>query len=474
VQINHTSLNSATTVKGIYSALALTVPMSIPMHISKAEQDSFIARAAEEWRQISMQRRDEVWTRGWNWLQKYGHLSCAAEPLIRLLEFKKSVHLVNRAQKWLDKFPDDKQAPNVLAEILNVSANKSCIKLAKSWLERLERDFFCSSAKRSTVKEFDDPRLFLRAALQSTDQGLYRLAASIVKSFPLHDVWMWVFPIRMYKNPNKRIERLTVQWIRLNADNKRIVLFTVCSLTPSDAVTEATFEWILKGGAKNAFMTVALKGVMYNAKQNSRVSLCAIEHCREWLRTHKSHKETGTMHGVLLLTSRSKADADNAYRWYKKHSQMNRADHVIAALLELSYKTSLPLEPSVLEEAKKLLSDQETRIRFPRFIGSLISVHQDAESIAWAKECCTKTRLSWILARLLEAAPDRESIDMAVQSYPDWKNTVNEPMMLCAMLVAQPTNKTFRRRAHYWLRKNPKGEWTTSLQNVLERAERAL
>jgi hypothetical protein len=287
--------------------------------------------------------------------------------------------------------------------------------------------------------------------------------------YPKQNRMSYVFPITGYDKSNKRrIERLTAQWISLNVNNRQLFLMSVCVRTPCSAVIEATFDWILKGGAKTARMIYALRDVMHKADRNSRVLLRAIEHCRKWLTTHRNHRRTGMMHADLLLQSRLKADADNACQWYKKHSQMNGAEHVIAALLELSYKTSFPLESSVLEEAKKLLSDPEARIRFPRFVGSLISVHQDIESIAWAKECYTKRRPSWILARLLEASPDQESIAMTVQSYLDWKNTHNEPMMLRAMLLAQPTNRKFRRRAHFWLRKNPKSEWTASLRKVLE------
>jgi hypothetical protein len=310
---------------------------------------------------------------------------------------------------------------------------------------------------------------FLKTALLSQSEQLFKSTANLVKCYPAHEVWTSVFLIRTYSRRNRRIERLTASWIRLNSENKQLRLLSIPVLTPSDEVNLAAYEWISRGGRRYRYMTCILQDVLLNASKDSEVSLLAIEFCRKWLRNHKTHERTGRMHGVLISTTNSTTDVKTALRWYKSHSHLKGAEQVIAALLGLSYRTDFPLATDIIEEAKRLLRNDETRRSFPRLIGSLISVNRDADSILWAKECFKKNRLSWILARLLESAPDEESMAMARDSFSDWKNSANEPMMLRAILVAKPTNKKFRRRAFYWLSKNPKNSWSDSLIKVLSR-----
>jgi hypothetical protein len=106
----------------------------------------------------------------------------------------------------------------------------------------------------------------------------------MLESYPLHEIWSWVFPIPTYDAPNRRIAKLTTKWLQLNADNEQLFPKAIPILTPSSDVTAATFDWILRGGARSRHIHAALQHVMYSATRNSQISSSSIEYCRKWLK----------------------------------------------------------------------------------------------------------------------------------------------------------------------------------------------
>jgi hypothetical protein len=260
---------------------------------------------------------------------------------------------------------------------------------------------------------------------------------------------------------------LSAHWINLNIDDPNLSLAGYPQLSPGPAVIEAIFRWMVRCGINDPGLGLVLVDHVREADSCPSLMEAMYEFAREWLAAHPDDESAGLIHGALASTTKSGNDVQCAVAWYRSHQKNKTAGFVLVGLLELSRATGTSADPYIIDQAKRRWRNKELRAQCVRILSSLIGVCADDEVVAWVKEKQDQSFQYFLLLKLLEIAPDEETLSIAINLRPRWKGYGMEPDLLIAILNVDPHNRRARRWAREWMNKNPKEEHVRPLRTLL-------
>lgn len=421
--------------------------------------------ALEEWRLIKKHPSDRIGLTN-QWLQKQGASRISGEAITFLLEDNPSTRFKGTARKWLIEYSHETVAPALLGALLATESDRMLLAQARRYLSEAESNFFRLQGaqpehRRSLGK-------LMRSIIEHHPRStMLVLIARYLETFPEDKVWSSVFTIPTYEKSNREADRLIARWIQLNKNNPELGLLGLPILNPCHKVIQASFEWIKMGGRTSAFTGCVLDHVLRRVDRNGPLFDRIIAFGRRWLSKNPSDRWSGAVYATLVSRTLATQDIDRAKAWYECHLDNQTAFHVICSILNLSTRTGFPADSFAVDRARALLVHEENQ--FPVLIGALLGAAPDDFSTGIAKKFLRNYKLDWILFRLLKVAPDEEAIEMAHALYPSYKNRKNEPELLAALLGTKRADKKIVRRAHFWLRQNPRHLYTRQIKELLHK-----
>lgn len=409
-----------------------------------------------------MQGEREVSDGGQKWLIKYGELAIAGEVLAELLRRQPTARLLRRANRWIKRFPYAEKAPDILGALLRVESSREFMQLARLHLKETESKFFKARVSPIAMS------YLMNAVLEHHSKSkLFDIIEGYIERYPHDFMWNLVFPVCTLSKRNRRAEKLTARWIRLNIDNPEVSFEGALILTPCLEVCEAAFECVRKAGRKNKSSHYSLVLLLDAVEPYKALVPSVVKYASGWVKRNPSHEVAGKVLGKVMLLTRTSKDIERGKAWYKVHKSNETSWWVLLALLSYARGTGVRPDSDAVKWAKAMLRDGKPARRNAVLLGELITVQADAESIAWAKETVRKRRLFWILARLLRCAPDAESLEMACKALVKRELGPYEGDILHAILSIDKANPDARRRAFYWLRRHPKDKYARAIEKLL-------
>jgi hypothetical protein len=441
---HHKGIKICNSCLAICKAIVRTTPINPVQATSVQIEDPFDVEldpstpADLEWRTILQNTPNdaELLKEARKWLKEHALHPNAWNALLKLLSIKKSPSLVAAAKEWLTKYPDHQEAPCLLSEVLRVAPNQDLLKLAASLLDRASECFPVRDLAKYAV----------------TEEVLFSNVSQLLERDPYSHEWEFCLLV-VRANITDQTNTLLAKWLRLNESNSSIFLSPHIIITESAEVISAAFNWLQKGGRQMGERQRCVGDLVRRCHRHHRTLLPEmLSFARAWVEEHPTDQDAGQIHGTIIWSTHAPSDIQQAIDWYSTHRNNRTAWFVPAEILAACFQEDEPANQWAVTEARSILRKSEYKV--PRLIGELVSAHPDDESIAWAKEEYARSKLGWILIRLIEVAPDSDSISEAIAGVEEWKNSSLEPEMLHALLRADPKNKLATRRAKTWLKRN--------------------
>lgn len=399
--------------------------LEVPEVLADTDNGHAESEALSEWRELQAQGWSAIRIQHKDWLRKYGKLPVAGRVIRTLLMNLPSRTLASRGNAWLKLHSEHDFAPGVLAGMLHVDKLRLWRGYAGRYLGEAETKYF---KKKETSREYNDAIVYLISELlrSHSRSTLIKDIERYISAYPRDSVWQNVFPISMLEKEDARVEHVTVLWLQLNVDNEDLGLraSVLPRIIPAYQVLYWCFEWLKHGGGGSQDLPRMLDSLLRKVSVYGPTLLKPVlEFSRQWLIKHPDHDQAGRIFGSMVLASKSARDVELAVEWLKTYPDVSTARNVVSDLLELAYQTSTRPHPYIALQAKVMLRNEETRRTFSHLVYVAISAYPDEDTIGWAKELFRQTNSHGILVRLLESAPDNESIELAINSYKDWINT---------------------------------------------------
>lgn len=415
---------------------------------------------AKEWSRLvddALDQKDLV-RQGRIWLKKNKSDESAGAAFVLLLSIKPTASLVADGESWLVLHRDHESAPELVAELLKADPSPKIVRLAGRYLK--------SSDDVSYL------RPIIQAIIESPPhRGLYKKVEALIERNPEAESWSLALATTS-KYRSRNLQGLVLKWLKLNVCNPELYVSFHISVAKSPEVIEAVFDWVRRGGRASDDISSTLDRLVSAAARYHRSILPSVLRvARAWLKKNPDHERTGRIYAAILSATGSKLDIGRAKQWHKGHQASPDAWYVVSDILNTGFWYNTKPDEYSVKEAQLLLRAETATARKPRLVGSLLGVHTDDESIAWAKEAYARNRTPWILMRLLLRAPDTETIAEAEASFARLKDHEElEPEMIYAVLRADSKNKVALRRARVWLKRCPENKWIKAVTPLIRSA----